>query len=160
MNYEQDIRIDETALDVEWLEQPSLMMKYARVAIEARKKLDQAKEALDVAKAELDKNIRSNPERFGLEKITEGAITSAILTHKDYAKANQEMIEAKYQTDMANAAVRAVEARKDALENLVRLFGQSYFAGPKMPRDLTHEAQQRHAQKKADSAIKFTRKNK
>lgn len=160
MNYEQDVRIDETALDVEWLEQPSLMMKYARVAIEARKKLDQAKEVLDVAKAELDKQIRTKPEDYGIDKITESVVQNTILLQDEYKTANADIIEAKYQTDMANAAVRAVEARKDALENLVRLFGQSYFAGPKMPRDLTHEAQQRYAQKKADSAIKFTRKNK
>jgi len=33
--------------------------------------------------------------------------------------------------------------RKDALENLVRLHGQQYFAGPKMPRDVQWERQQK-----------------
>ena len=37
MNYEQDIRIDETSLDVEWLDQPSLMMTYARHSAKSRK---------------------------------------------------------------------------------------------------------------------------
>ena len=34
MNYEKEILIDESALDVEWLEQPRLMMRYTRHAAE------------------------------------------------------------------------------------------------------------------------------
>lgn len=160
MNYETDMMIDETALDVEWLEQASLMMKYARNAAELSRQLDLKKEALDLVKAELDKAIRSKPERYGIEKITEGAINSTIITHKDYAKANQEMIDARYELDIARSAVRAVDARKDALENLVRLHGQQYFAGPKVPRDLSLEVQHRHDQKKSDSIVgkRMTRK--
>jgi hypothetical protein len=52
---------------------------------------------------------------------------------------------------MAQAAVNAFEQRKSALENLVRLFGQSYFAGPKMPRDLHWEKEEK--EKSVNSGI-------
>ena len=39
--------------------------------------------------------------------------------------------------------LKAFEQRKDALENLVRLHGQQYFAGPKIPRDLPSEMEKR-----------------
>ena len=151
MNYEQDITIDDSALDIEWLEQPRLFMKYARHSAEASRDLDKAKENLDIVKAEIDLKIRSNPEKYGLEKVTETAIQNTILTNKQYQETNQAMLDARYEAEMAKGAVRAMEQRKDALENLVRLHGQQYFAGPKVPRDLTWERQER--QKKVDAGI-------
>jgi hypothetical protein len=161
MNYENDIRIDETALDVEWLEQPSLMMKYTNHQATTAKAEEEAKEELELVKAELDKAIRSNPDRYDIDKITEAVVIATITIHKDYQKASTAVIEAKYENNIAKGAVKAFDARKDALENLVRLHGQQYFAGPKVPRDLSFEAQQKHNQKKSDSVVKtMTRKNK
>ena len=151
MDYEKDIRIDETALDIEWLEQPRLFMQYARHSAEASRDLDKAKENLDIVKAEIDLKIRSNPEKYGLEKVTETAIQNTILTNKQYQETNQAMLDARYEAEMAKGAVRAMEQRKDALENLVRLHGQQYFAGPKVPRDLTWERQER--QKRVDAGV-------
>jgi hypothetical protein len=143
MDYELDIRIDETALDVEWLDQPSLMFRYARNAAQARQIVDRKKENLDVVKAELDTDIRTNPGEYDLEKLTEGAILNTILQQKKYRDAYKDYVDAKYEADIAQAAVVAMAQRKDALENLVRLHGQQYFAGPKMPRDVQWERQQK-----------------
>lgn len=157
MNYEKDIRIDENSLDVEWLEQPSLFMKYARNAAQARMDLDAAKQTLDVVKAELDKRIRENPEHYDINKVTEGSIQSTLITQEEYKIAFENFLGVKYEADMAQGAVNAFNQRKDALENLVRLYGQQYFAGPKIPRDLHWEREQK--QKKVDSGIasKLTR---
>jgi hypothetical protein len=154
MNYEEDIKIDETALDVEWLEQPRLMMRYAKHSANMRMQTDFAKERLDVVKAELDREIRLNPEAFDIAKITEATVLAAIISHEKYAQANRAFLEARYESDIANAAVRAIDARKDALENLVRLHGQQYFAGPKMPRDLSFEVRQAEATRSSNSAVK------
>ena len=54
---------------------------------------------------------------------------------------------------MAQGAVYAFEQRKTSLENLVRLHGQQYFAGPKMPRDLRKEVDRRAQQRKADELV-------
>lgn len=142
MDYQKDIIIDETSLDVEWLEQPRLMLKYAQHASKMRMELDKTKQDLDICKATCDKEIRSNPEKFEIEKITETAIANAILIHPDYKKDYETYLTAKYECDMAQAAVNAFEQRKSALENLVRLFGQQYFAGPAMPRDIKWEKEQ------------------
>ena len=45
MDYSADVRIDESALEQEWLDQPELMLKYTKIAAEARKDLDNAEEA-------------------------------------------------------------------------------------------------------------------
>lgn len=160
MNYEEDIRIDESALDVEWLDQPSLMMKYARNAAEARLELDRAKEALELTKAELDREVRSNPEAFGMEKLTESAVQNTIILQEAYIGANDNFIQAKFKADIAQGAVRAFDARKDALENLGRLLGLQYFAGPKMPRDLLEEREQRNKELNVKVGNKMSRRTK
>lgn len=153
MNYEKDIYIDSEALDVEWLEQPRLMLNYSQHLAEQRKLLDESKQSLDVAKAEADKKIRTNPEKYGIEKITEAVVGNAILIEKGYQQAYTEYLEAKYETDMAQAAVSAFEQRKYALENLVKLFIAQYFAGPNVPRDLTKEWQKKQDQKESDKKV-------
>jgi hypothetical protein len=151
MDYELDIKIDEQSLDLEWLNQPALFMKYARHSAQARRDLDEAKQNLDICKAETDRAIRDNPDKYGIVKVTEGAITSAILTDATYKESYQTWLDAKYEADMATGAIQSFAQRKDALENMVRLHGQSYFAGPKVPRDLAWERQEK--QKKANNQV-------
>lgn len=154
MNYEQDIRIDETALDVEWLEQPALMFRYAQMCAEARQEFDKAKENLDLVRAELDRAIRANPDSYDIEKITDKVVENTIPTQDEFKEASTALIEAKFQLDIAYGAVKAIDARKDSLENLVKLHGQSYFAGPKMPRNLPYEVEEREKRKKTDAGIR------
>lgn len=139
MNYIEDIRIDEQILDVEWLEQADKTMTYCIQQADAMRTLEYAKEKLDITKAERDKDIRSNPEKYGISKITETVVENTIIIQADYIAANHAMIEAKYEYEMAKNAVKAFDQRKDALEALVKLHGQSYFSGPKVPHDISKE---------------------
>lgn len=156
MNYDRDITINQDALDIEWLQQPRLMMKYGRYLAEAELELANAKQALDIKKAELDKNIRMYPEEYDIEKVTETAISNAILGNKGYKAAVDECNQCQYEYTMAKNAVKAFEHKKDALENLVRLFGQQYFAGPSVPRDLSKEYQKHEEQKRTDRKMAGT----
>jgi len=160
LNYEKDVTIDESALDVEWLEQPRLMARYCQHAAECKKELDHAKEALEVKKAELDKDIRSTPDLYDIGKITETVVQNTITTQTDYQQAMTEFIQAKYEYEMAQAAVRSIDQKKTALENLVKLHGMSYFAGPSVPRDLSKEWEQKEKQKEANTRVKATRRKK
>lgn len=139
MDFENDIIIDESSLDLEWLEQPSLMLKYSKIAAKSRMTMDLAKEQLEIVKAELDKEIRKDPENFEISKITENVITNTITLQDEYQEAYQNYLNSKYEYDMALNATRAIEQRKDALENLVKLYGQKYFAGPKVPQNITEK---------------------
>jgi len=138
-NYEKDISIDGEALDQEWLNQPALFLKYSRHYSDMTRRLDEAKQNLDIAKAEADKRIRKNPEKYGLEKTTDSVVANAILIEEGYKDAYDEYLSAKYEVDMARSAVSAFEQRKSALENLVRLFGQQYFSGPNIPYQINRE---------------------
>jgi hypothetical protein len=139
MNYEDDIRIDEEMLDLEWTEQPLKMLKYCSILAKALKEVDVKKQELDIVKADIDKAVRTSPETFGLGKVTEATVEFTVIRQAEYVAANNSLIEAKYEMEMAKAAVRAMDQRKDALEGMVRLYIAGYFAGPSVPHVLADE---------------------
>ena len=158
MDFSKDMSIDESALDVEWLNQPRLLMAYSKELAEARKKLEKSKQKLEVVKAELDKDIRSNPDKYELSKITEGVVANTILLQSQYQEVNEALLDEQYEFDMLRNAVSAINMRKEALENLVKLHGMNYFAGPSVPRDLSKEWENQEKQKMVNSKIKFKRR--
>jgi len=154
INYEEDIRIDPEMLDFEWNEQAEKMLKYSTIAANTAHKVDLAKENLDIVKAELSRDIRIDPDKFNIDsKLTESIVENTIILQSEYIAANHALLEAKYLADMAKGAVRAFDQRKDALENLVRLLGQQYFAGPKTPHDVSQW-------KKKDNPVISLKRNK
>lgn len=160
LNYEEDIRIDPDALDLEWLQQADKMLLYAKHSADMRKEMDEAKERLDVGKARIELSIRADPEAYGLAKVTEAGIQSTLLIQDEYCRLVQQYHDAKYESDIALGAVRALDQKKTALENLVKLLGASYFAGPKAPRDLQDEYLEKAERRKANSKVKVSRKKK
>lgn len=158
--YEKDVTIDENALDIEWLEQAKLTLKYSAIKAKASFAVDEAKANIDMVKAELDKEIRNNPDDFEIPKVTESAIQAAIAVHPDFKEAQKEYHDAQYEYNMAWGAVNAIQDKKAALENLVRLHGQNYFAGPAVPRNLSKEWEDKQRQKKIDKKVKIKRRKK
>lgn len=161
MDYGQDIIIDEQVLDVEWLNQPQRMGEYCRLAADARRTMDLAAENLEFVKATLGRAVRADPDKYGVKPgargITEDGISSAVIIHEEYKIANHQLIDARHAHEVAVGAVRAFDQRKSALENLVRLHGQSYFAGPSVPHDLSVERSRRdqEEQRQANARVRL-----
>lgn len=151
LNYSQDVQIDPSAIDVEWMRQPNLVMLYSMALAEARQEMDEAKEALDLEQAKTDLSIRDNLERFLKKhkfdehtKQTETVIAKIILLemndeNTNVNRANTRYKEAKNNYDVIKAALSAIDTKKAALENLAKLAAMEYFAVPKVPRDLSEE---------------------
>lgn len=159
IKYEEDLLIDPEQLDVEWLDQPRKFMRYAEEAAKAKREMDRAKEHCDVVYAEQDSKIRINPERYDIAKVTADSVKATVLQQEAYKKAQMKYNDTKFDYDIAMAAVRAFDMRKSALENLVKLQGQSYFAAPSEPRDLPAEYSKRgmKAERGADKLRKSAR---
>ncbi|TET23415.1 MAG: hypothetical protein E3J78_02285, partial [Candidatus Cloacimonadota bacterium] len=141
MNYEQDIIIDESALDIEWIDQASLALKYGRHWAVCRQELQQAEENIKLVRAELVKEAFADAEEiFGNPKPTAPAIESYYRTHHKHIQAKKDWVEAQFESNVAEIAYKEISyARKSALENLVKLHGQQYFAGPSVPRNIEEE---------------------
>ncbi len=162
MSYESDMYIDENELEVELLEQPSLMARYSRLLAEAKRDRDLAKENLDLVKAEINMDIRDNPENYKLEKVTESAIAACVLMEDDFKNAQKQLHEAEFEVNVLQGVLNAIDHRKSALENLVRLYGLNYFAGPSIPHNISDVRQRRNleAEKNIGAAMRRTTKPK
>lgn len=125
-DYERMVKIDPYNLDREWQQQPDYMLSCMNALAEARRELDRAKEAYDITVAEIDQNIRENSDK----KPSEKAIENMILLEPDVQAAKKDLIEAKYNVSMLEAARAGLENKREALTNLVKLHGMSYFAEP------------------------------
>jgi len=147
LNYLQDTQINPNELDVEWLKHANLVAQYALATAAAERSLKLLKEKIAGNEAELRKSIRQEPERFGILKLTEGAIQEVVDTDQQMSAVRKEYIELQYNHEVISGALRAMQAKGEALKNLVTLLGMEYFAGPKQPRVLND------FQKKADADV-------
>ena len=160
IDYDRDASIDETALDVEWLRQPMLMIRYGKLTAKAKLDADHAKETLDFVKAEISNDVRLNPVAYNLGKPSIPMVADAVLMQQEYKTAMADYLQKKYEFDLVINAMKAIDQKKTALENLVRLHGQQYFAGPSVPRDLSKEWEADEKRKLTNKSIKLRRKKK
>jgi hypothetical protein len=137
MNYREAIAIEEHSLDREWAGHPELYMDLVEAKVESREKLDLARDAYSVLRAECSARIRANPSKYGIgDKVTEGAINAAVDSHPKVQAANARITALKREHDLVSGAVDAMEHRKKALENLVQLHLSNYRGEVRMPKAL------------------------
>jgi hypothetical protein len=155
IDYDKDMEIDPDALDVEWLEQGHIAKKYIKNLTKCNKRVRQLQERKKTIRSELILKVNQDPERLiGKAKPNAADIEAYYRTHKDYKEAIEELNEALEEAEFADLGKNEIcFTRKKALENLVVLHGQMYFAGPQVPRDLSKEWAQKQRQKKTDSGV-------
>jgi hypothetical protein len=134
MSYESDIKVDYENLHMEWVAQPDLTYHYGKEVAEARAKVDRLKESLDVEEAQaLMRAFIPGPDG---KKPTVDQAKSVATVDPLRQLAAADLNEARRTLGLVQAAYEAIQVKKSALENLVRLHGQQYFAGPVEPKVL------------------------
>ena len=161
MRFEELIEIDPLALDKEWRDQPKLFLMVAQQLAEMRAMLDNEKEQLSflIGKTALD--FRMNPEAHDLPQgsrgVTDSTVTAALDTDLDILTKKEEVRKVQEAHDKTKAAVEAFDERKYALQGLVSLHGQSYFATPSEPKDLKPGAGQELRDKQRTARVRRRR---
>lgn len=125
-NYEEAVKIDPYNLDKEWVKQAEYTLTCMEALAEARKELDLQKELYDLTVADVDREIRESADKKPVEKAIEGLV--ALDTRVQQAK--KDVMDAKYNVNMLEAARAGLENKREALTNLVKLHGMSYYAEP------------------------------
>ena len=145
LDYQRDIQIDDTALDVEWLDQASLAMRYSIHWARCKRRVTEAEEKIKIIRAELIAEANADPVGCcNKDKPNAADIEAFYRNSKRHKQAKEVWVQAQYDLDMAEVAKNEISfTRKAALENLVKLHAQQYFAGPKVPRDLNWERRKR-----------------
>jgi hypothetical protein len=128
-NYEDDLRIDKNALELEWEKQASIYFYWAQKEAEALEARDRANQRLNVVQAEMDSAIRSDPSKYGLgDKVTETAIKNLVTNSKEYRAAETDVIEKNKTARILGAAVVAFDHKKRGLTKLSDLWLGSYWS--------------------------------
>lgn len=149
IDYENDIIIDESALDVEWLNQPELAIKYGKYWALCNRNYLSIVEQLKLLKARLiNECFETN------SKATALMVDAFVRTNDEHIDLKEQLVKAQYKLNIAEIAKNEISySRKMALENLVKLHGQNYFSSPNMPRDISTEAALKNKQRKVDGGV-------
>ena len=134
---------DKDDLVGEWTKQPGYFYEYAVRLADSRKAYAEVKAELDLVEADIDMDIREDPAKYGIAKVTEALISNTIKRQKDYRDKQKALIQAKHTMDELDAAVRALEHKKAAIEGLVTLRMAEYYSEPKIPKDHREATQDR-----------------
>jgi len=125
------LAIDKYDLDTETAKQPTLYNHWAKIACKKRFEYDKAKAAHDVLKAKVELEVRRNPEKFGLGKVTEDTVKAVITTDKRLIDSMDNVLTLKKEAGELDALTEALQQRKKSIEDLIQLFFRDYFAKPK-----------------------------
>jgi hypothetical protein len=128
-NFDSDVDINPDALDVEWTRQAGLVGKYARMEADARTRYNMAKDRLVLVEARLYPMAKETLEAAG-QKPTEAAAQAWVTTHRDRIVAQDQLQDAAADMGLYSAAMKALDHKRDALANLVRLLMADYFSAP------------------------------
>lgn len=146
-DYKADVLIDIHALPAEWERQPQLFIYWAEEHAHAMQRRDQAKDQLDLQRAQLDSDLRINFTEYGFAaKPTEAAISAAILQQPDYATAVTKLSDESVNMNIMMAAKNGMETKRKALENLTQLQIAGFYGANTAPA----QAKVAHAKKAQD----------
>jgi len=155
LDYEKDMKIDSDSLDIEWLEQASLALKYGKHLCALQAEVKQLREKVKTVRSELIRRANDDPEGCcNKAKPNAADIEAYYRSHDDYKLAVEAAQEAEYELEFAEVAKNEIcYTRKAALENLVILHGQQYFAGPKVPRNISKEWEAKQKQRDTNTTV-------
>ncbi len=121
-----DLHLDE--LDRHVLEQPQLVSQYGEQLAAAKDDMDRAKNELEAEKAELVIKVAADPGKYGITKPTGALIDAAVASTTSIRRLNEVLLDCKGDVGMLSSMMNALDGRKYALQDLVKLHGQDYFA--------------------------------
>jgi len=141
IDFDQDMQIDEDALDLELLNHSDLERKYIEECSEAFKEMKYAQENVKTIRSELIRKANDNPDKCCKKPKPNAADIEAFYrVNEDYQEAKEEAIEAEDRYLVLRDMKDDIHfTRTKALEGLVKLHSEEYFAGPRVPRQLSKE---------------------
>lgn len=129
------VRINRNMLPEEWEAQIPLYAAWSKKFQRCRKKvglLEAEQKAmvtqLACIKAKIDLDVRKRPTKYGIRRPSEEAFKSAVIVQKEFQRQQKkvndiavQIVRAKYNEGIAEAACRTIYQRKEELQDLVKL---------------------------------------
>jgi len=145
LNFERDVAIDLDDLHMEWAHHAHKRRAYADEVAFLEKQAKQQVKLIDVKRAKLKEETGKLVLRIkeSEPKMTVQQVDATIAGHaqlkpfeKDLSDAQNAMIDMEYDLNMAKNALKAMDDKKQALENEVVLWSRDYFSTPREKREI------------------------
>ncbi len=128
MSLSKDTKIDPSQLHYEWAELPELYRAYSEEIEYIEDEIKKAKFNFELKMAELDKEIRSNPEKYtDKEKPTEGQIKAVIISTPEIKDSQYAIFEKEKIKKLLKVGCNSLEMKKDAMKQIQGLLTSEYF---------------------------------
>jgi hypothetical protein len=127
LNFEKDTQVDKYKLDEEWVRISTLLWEYGKALSDTSLERDRLKQNLDLIESETDYKIRSGTISLDLAKPTESSIKNYINQTKEYQTALTKLNDINHEVSVLSSAVRAIQAKKSAMEWLTKMWFAAYF---------------------------------
>jgi len=147
---EEDIEIDPSDLDAEFVEQPRKFAWWAMVCELAKDQLARRKYDLEKLYAVVDADRRMDAVKSKVKK-TERMIENEVITDKRYQQAKLDMLDAKRQHGILYAGKQAFEQRKEMLISLGANYRAEGNADPVLLQETAKAKAADHARRRAAS---------
>jgi hypothetical protein len=128
LDYKEDMKVDKYNLEIEWERHTQLYLDYMEAEVDAQDIRDRLERRLDLVKAEMDAKVRSNPAKYGIEKVSESAIKSVVTKSTRVQEAQEEYLNAVKRAKKLSGVMKGMEHRKRQLTELDRLFTGGYYS--------------------------------
>lgn len=145
LNFEQDVAIDLDSLHEEWALHAHKRKAYADEVAFLDQKIKQQIKLIDVKRTKVKEEAGKLVLQIkGLEpKMTVQQVDATVAGHaqlkpfeKELSDAQDTLINMEYDLNMAKNALKAMDDKKQALENEVILWKNDYFATPREKREI------------------------
>lgn len=133
----QRIVINPHNLVMECRDQPVLYSEVGEIQVKAKSLSRRAKDNFEYVCAEIEKEVRLDPESFDLVgKVTEAGIKNAVALDGRCRKAKQEHLQADEDSDALSIQLASIEQRKNMIRDLVSLYNHEYYVNDDMKADM------------------------
>lgn len=160
LDFEQDLEFSRHHLDTVMESHSEVFAAWGRAfadAIEAYEDAEtelkliraETKNELELKRADLDTDIRQNPDKYDLDKVTDKSVESCIVRHEEYQElfksnlqrlheAEKEVVRTKHRKEVLAVAIESFRHRKSMIEGEMEGFVSQYWSRPSVSKE-THD---------------------
>lgn len=132
---DRDTKVTQSSIEWEWFRQSHLFWEYSKLEAKADEEKGDAKLELDILEAELEYEIRDDPNKFRLEEsFKEAEVKAAIKRSKRWKKARKELLKKTRIAKEMAGVVRSLEHKKRSLEKLSDRQQAGIYSEPRAPK--------------------------
>ena len=126
-------KISKYNLDEHWEELSEYYEQQQKELVALENEIDEVISEFEKWQNNQEDFIRTNPSHFGIDKITEGAVTSAIKASTQYNVYKDQLLLLRKKKNPLKGNISACEMQRKCLDGLTSLYVNKYFFNKPIP---------------------------